>query len=76
MKYVIITVLFVAAFGLAGRGDYEDAKKEHAHYCAMVDTWQRFQGTRGHPNYEGRDCSDQLKAFVRKENAEALSENE
>ena len=75
MKYVIIMVLFVAAFGIAGRGDYENAEKEHAHYCAMVDTWQRFQGTRGHPNYEDRDCSQQLKAFVRQKNAEISGED-
>lgn len=76
MKNVIIALLFAVALGIVGQGDYEDAAKEHAHYCAMVDTWQRFQGTRGHPNYEDRDCSDQLKAFVKKENAEALSEDE
>lgn len=70
MKHLAILVLVLIVFGLVGQGDYDEARKEHTHYCAMVDTWERFQGTRGHPNYEDRDCSQELKAFVRQKNAE------
>lgn len=59
MKEIIGITILVVGFGMVGVGDYDEATREHLHYCAMVDTWIKFQGTRGHPNYEERDCSDQ-----------------
>jgi len=58
MKELIGISIIVIGLGIVGQADYKDATREHAHYCAMVDTWTRFHGTRGHPNYEARDCSN------------------
>ena len=59
MKEITGITILVVGFGMVGVGDYDEATREHIHYCAMVDTWIKFQGTRGHPNYEQRDCTDQ-----------------
>jgi len=58
MKEVIGITIFMLGLGLVGNDDLAEAERAHTHYCAMVDTWQRHQGTRGHPNYENRDCGE------------------
>ncbi|QDP54019.1 MAG: hypothetical protein Unbinned1502contig1001_6 [Prokaryotic dsDNA virus sp.] len=57
MREVLLIAGFAIAYSLTSTGDYWDERRDAVHYCAMVDTWIRFQGTRGHPNYEDRDCS-------------------
>lgn len=61
MKEIIGITILLAGFGIVGVGDYDEAEREHVHYCAMVDSWIRHQGTRGHPNYEQRDCEGQSR---------------
>lgn len=57
MKEVLMIIGITVAYSFVSTGDYLDEKEEATHYCAMVNSWVRHQGTRGHPNYDDRDCS-------------------
>lgn len=63
MKTVFAITMTVLVFGIVGQGDFEEAQREHRHYCAMVDSWKRNGGTTGHPNYENRQCSNRSEGF-------------
>ena len=47
----LVGILAIAAIGFAMTKDYEDAEREYAHYCSMVE-----QGA--WPNYKEIDCND------------------
>ena len=44
---VIIAVLIICAFGIAGAGDLEEAQRQEEEYCANVKsgTWPDFNDT-------------------------------
>ena len=56
-ELILGCAVMIAAFSITGTSDFEEEVREHEHYCAMYRTWIERQGTAGHPNYEGRDCS-------------------
>jgi len=58
MQELIGISIIIIGLNIIAHSDYGYRSKEYAHYCAMTDTWLRFKGTRGHPNYEARDCSN------------------
>ena len=56
-EIVAASLIMTGAFAFTGTSDYEEAVKEHEHYCAMYRSWIKHSGTAGHPNYDNRDCS-------------------
>ncbi len=47
---VIVAVLIICAFGVAGASDLEEAQRQEEEYCANVKsgTWPDFNGTYKH----------------------------
>ena len=53
IKYAVIFLLVVIAFGIVGQGDYEDAVAQEDIYCDFVDLWEKTNGRDGHPDWRG-----------------------
>ena len=53
IKYAVIFLLVVIAFGIAGQGDYEEAVSQQDIYCEFVELWERTNGRDGHPDWRG-----------------------
>ncbi len=53
-NYFIITVLFalVAALGLAGKADVQEAEAHGSEYCDMVALYESSNGELGWPPYD------------------------
>ena len=57
-KVLLIGAAFLVAMGLAGTADREEAERQRAQYCEMVELWHESGGDAGWPPYEG-ECNDE-----------------
>jgi len=57
-QFALIASGFFVAVGLVGNADIEEAERQRAHYCDMVDTWHDSGGDSGWPPYNG-ECDDE-----------------
>ena len=58
---IVGVLLMIAALGIAGTRDYEDAGREFQHYCAMIDIYEQSDGEYGWPDYKNQqeECDAQ-----------------
>ena len=52
-QVLLLGAALVAALGLTGKADLEDAERQRAHYCEMVDVYHESGGDYGWPPYNG-----------------------
>ena len=52
MKALLFTAALVAALGLVGKADVEDATAHGSLYCEMVELYQATNGDQGWPEYD------------------------
>ena len=57
-QILLLCAALLAALGLAGNADLEEAERQRAHYCEMVDLYHETDGEYGWPPYNG-NCEDQ-----------------
>ena len=50
---LILGAALLAALGLAGNADLEDAERQREQYCDMVDVYHESGGDYGWPPYNG-----------------------
>lgn len=48
-----LVVIALAALGIAGNMDKQDAEQRHSTYCEMVQTFKESNGAYGWPDYKG-----------------------
>lgn len=58
MRYVLGIAVIIYLLAVVGQDDYEEAKVSHEHHCEMVQLWEKSDGEVGHPNYDGRQCTN------------------
>ena len=54
---LLLGAAVVAALGLAGNADLEEAERQAEHYCEMVELYHESGGEHGWPPYKG-ECDD------------------
>lgn len=54
-RYQVILGLIglVIAMGIVGQADLEEAERQQAEYCEMVNLWKQTNGEQGWPAYNG-----------------------
>ena len=54
-RYQVILGLIglVIAMGIVGQADLEEAERQQAEYCEMVNLWKQTNGQAGWPAYNG-----------------------
>lgn len=58
MRYVLAIPVIIYLLAVLGHDDYNEAELSHKHHCQMVELWEKSNGENGHPNYDGRQCTD------------------
>jgi len=60
MKFLIYAIgitLALVAWGMLGKYDNLEAKKQRDTYCDMIELWDETDGDAGWPPYDG-DCEE------------------
>jgi hypothetical protein len=52
-QIILIAIFLVAAFGVIGNLEEEEAQFQEEQYCAMVKLWKETRGQSGWPAYDG-----------------------
>lgn len=58
MRYVLGITVIICLLAVVGQDDYNEAKRSHQQHCDMVQLWEKSDGEVGHPNYDGRQCTN------------------
>jgi len=53
LQVVLTAFGFLVALGLVGNADREEAERQRAQYCDMVEMWHDTGGNAGWPPYDG-----------------------
>jgi len=53
-----LIIIFIVVLGILGEDEYQDAQRERAHYCRMVELWEQSGGENGHPDYQKQPCQN------------------
>jgi len=52
-KVLLIGLLLVIGYGLAGNADIQNEQAEQIRYCEMIELWNETDGDAGWPPYKG-----------------------
>lgn len=52
-KVLLIGLVLVISYGLAGNADLENEQAEQTRYCEMLKLWHESDGAYGWPPYDG-----------------------
>jgi len=50
---LLLAAALVAALGLVGNADRDEAERQADQYCEMVELWHESDGEHGWPPYDG-----------------------
>ena len=56
-KVLLIGLVLVIGYGLAGNADIQNEQAEQTRYCEMLELWNETDGDAGWPPYNGK-CED------------------
>lgn len=51
----LATAWIIAAMGIVGQSDYDEAQRQAEQYCKMVAMWKESGGEKGWPAYDGEE---------------------